>query len=158
MYAASFRVQMANSSKKNAKKWIIILIMQKKECDKFTPSSFSSFKLRSSKWKLHCVPWWLNSTNRGYGNLKFFGNIVWRVSKRAKMYTAICVFLNTKIGYESQGLANCEWNLWIWKQLLPWIPPPPKKKPSHPQPQSTPLTGLSTTAARDTRGTAKRNN
>ena len=137
MYAASFRVQMANSSKKNAKKWIIIWIMQKKECDKFTPSSFSSFKLRSSKWNLHCVPWWLNSTNRGYGNLKFLGNIVWRVSKRAKMYTAICVFLNKKIGYESRGLANCEWNLWIWKQLLPWNSPPPKKK--KPLPSAPPI-------------------
>ena len=36
--------------------------------------------------------------------------------------------------------------------------PPPQKKPSHPNPQSTPLPGPSTTAARDTRGTAKRNN
>ena len=37
-------------------------------------------------------------------------------------------------------------------------PPPQKKTRSHPHPQSTPLPGLSTTAARDTRGTAKRNN
>ena len=38
-------------------------------------------------------------------------------------------------------------------------PPPPKKKTrSHPHPQSTPLPGLSSTAARDTRGMAKRNN
>lgn len=36
--------------------------------------------------------------------------------------------------------------------------PPAKKNPFHPHPQSTPLPGLSTTAARDTRGTAKRNN
>ena len=39
------------------------------------------------------------------------------------------------------------------------IPPPLKKKNrSHPHPQSTPLPGLSTTAPRDTRGMAKRNN
>ena len=36
--------------------------------------------------------------------------------------------------------------------------PPAKKNPFHPHHQSTPLPGLSTTAARDTRGTAKRNN
>ena len=41
---------------------------------------------------------------------------------------------------------------------LGFPPPPQKKKPSHPHPQSTPLPGLSTTAARDTGGTAKRNN
>ena len=38
------------------------------------------------------------------------------------------------------------------------ISPPQKKNRSHPHPQSTPLPGLSTTAARDTRGMAKRNN
>ena len=38
------------------------------------------------------------------------------------------------------------------------ISPPPQKNRSHPHPQSTPLPGLSTTAARDTRGMAKRNN
>ena len=36
--------------------------------------------------------------------------------------------------------------------------PPAKQNPFHPHPQSTPLPGLSTTAARDTRGMAKRNN
>lgn len=36
--------------------------------------------------------------------------------------------------------------------------PPPKKKTLPPHPQSTPLPGLATEAARGTWGTAKRNN
>ena len=55
--------------------------------------------------------------------------------------------VNETFGYENSSYLG-----------FPPPPPPPKKKPSHPHPQSTPLPGLSTTAARDTGGTAKRNN